>query len=63
MVGMTKQRYYQLAQSLTLNLTAEEFDAGWHFCPDWDGMLIHKTDGEMDGCTCTGLRNYWRSKE
>jgi len=27
-------------------------DAGWHFCPDWDFMLIGPEWPEMECCTC-----------
>lgn len=25
---------------------------GFHYCPDWDGLLIHSSDHEMECCTC-----------
>jgi hypothetical protein len=33
-------------------LTKEEAEEGWHFCWDWDGLLIHKDDPEAECCTC-----------
>lgn len=33
-------------------LTPEEIAAKWHFCPDWDGLLINPTMGEFECCTC-----------
>jgi hypothetical protein len=31
-------------------LTAEEIDAGWHFCCEWDGLLANYN---FEGfCTC-----------
>lgn len=36
---MTNERFWQLQNSATLPLTKEELKDGWHFCPDWDGML------------------------
>lgn len=34
------------------HLTPEEVEAGWHFCPDWDGMLIHPNSPEGACCLC-----------
>ena len=33
-------------------MTEDEMSAGWHFCPDWDYMLIGPGMEEYDGCTC-----------
>lgn len=33
-------------------LTQEEIDAGWHFCYEWDGLLVGPNMGEMEYCTC-----------
>lgn len=49
---MTSQRYRELSKSDEQDLTPEETKAGWHFCPDWDYMLIHKLDPEIEGCNC-----------
>lgn len=50
--GMTKERYRELDGDYELALTPEEVKAGWHFCPDWDYMLIHNLDIEIEGCCC-----------
>ena len=50
--GMSHNRYMELSNDLALHLTKAEYDAGWHFCFDWDGMLIHKDWPEADCCTC-----------
>lgn len=36
-------------------LTADEMRDGWHFCPEWDSMLLNlnDTEGEMESCPCT----------
>ena len=40
------------------DLTDREREEGWHFCPDWDFMLVNKNEGqEKDGCTCIGRRD------
>lgn len=46
---MTPERHEQLMSDTTLNLTRQEAEAGWHFCPDWDGALIKI--GE-ENCPC-----------
>jgi hypothetical protein len=33
-------------------LTQEELDAGWHFCYDWDGMLVGPGMPETEICVC-----------
>jgi len=33
-------------------LTEEEQAEGWHFCKDFDGLLIHKSDPEAQHCSC-----------
>lgn len=33
-------------------LTSEETEAGWHYCPDWDYMLIGPDDAECESCLC-----------
>jgi hypothetical protein len=32
-------------------LTPEE-RREWHFCWDWDGLLIHRDDPEFECCVC-----------
>lgn len=49
--SMTENRYNQL-MSQEGSLTPEEIKEGWHFCWDWDGLLIHPGDPEMDACRC-----------
>lgn len=33
-------------------MTVEEIEAGWHYCPEWDGLLIGPGMSEEDACTC-----------
>lgn len=37
-------------------LTRAELDEGWHFCPDWDWMLVGPEMQEFECCTCRGVR-------
>ena len=48
---MTKERYNTLMSGHS-NLTSEEFNEGWHFCFEWDELLIHPDDREAEFCTC-----------
>jgi len=49
---MTKDRYKELMDSEAILLTDEEIDQGWHFCADWDGLLIGPEMEEQKTCTC-----------
>lgn len=51
-IGMTEERYRALNRNMDLTLTPEEVAAGWHFCYEWDGMLIHREDMEAKACRC-----------
>jgi hypothetical protein len=33
-------------------LTDREFANGWHFCFEWDGLLIHPSWPEAECCRC-----------
>lgn len=48
---MTTKRYAQLMKDGT-GLTQEELKAGWHFCVEWDGLLIGPGMPEMECCSC-----------
>lgn len=48
---MNEQRWHELGIHGG-SLTADEIKEGWHFCPDWDCLLICKDWPEMSGCTC-----------
>jgi hypothetical protein len=50
---MENARYIELTNNLELKLSNEEVDLGWHFCNEWDGLLIHKTWPEHECCICT----------
>jgi hypothetical protein len=49
---MTDERFNQLMESDDLELTPEEVAEGWHFCWDWDGLLIKPGMREYEACTC-----------
>ena len=52
MKTLTDERYFQLERNPLLELTSEELLQGYHFCPDWDGLLIGVDMPEIQGCTC-----------
>lgn len=47
---MTPERYAEACT--TGKLTQEEIDEGYHFCLEWDLLLIHRDDPEFDVCIC-----------
>jgi len=47
---MRTARYKEIEDGGTL--TEEEVKEGWHFCPDWDYMLINSNDAYGESCTC-----------
>ena len=49
---MNKKRYKELMNNIELKLTEEEIKEGWHFCEEWDGLLIHKSWKEAECCIC-----------
>lgn len=48
---MTEERYREVDANLAA-ITEAEFEAGWHFCAEWDGLLIGPGYGELSCCTC-----------
>ncbi|MCK5613692.1 hypothetical protein KAR91_68140 [Candidatus Pacearchaeota archaeon] len=48
---MDRQRYIDLDREL-VKLTKDERKAGWHFCYDWDEMLIGPGTPEAAACLC-----------
>jgi hypothetical protein len=63
---MTKERWNYLMQPFEGNedvmLTAEELNEGWHWCEEWDGLLIHVDDDEFVSCNC-GFMEKFRTPE
>ena len=50
---MTDERYRQLSDDENVQITHEEFMEGWHYCQEFDGLLVGKGMGEEDCCTCS----------
>lgn len=55
---MNNTRYYELEKNPDAVLTEEEQEEGWHWCADWDFMLVGPGMPEQGGCTCPDLINY-----
>lgn len=49
---MGATRWERLERGVDSGLTKEDIKSGWHFCCDWDGMLIHETWTESICCRC-----------
>ena len=49
---MNFQRYYDIERNIGVELTQEELAQGWHFCPDWDGLLVKKGEPGGEPCGC-----------
>lgn len=53
---MTLERWLEVEDGDS-PLTAEERAEGWHWCYDWDGLLIGPGMQEMESCTCKPRAN------
>lgn len=51
---MTDLRWAELMNDDNAQFTSEELAEGWHFCWDWDRLLVGPGMMEMDCCTCNG---------
>ncbi len=51
MIGMTMKRWATLNESGE-PVSDEEFKAGWHYCCEWDFLLVGPGMPEMDSCRC-----------
>jgi len=49
---MTDERYNELMDNPEGVLTEEELKLGWHWCYDWDGLLVGPGSPEKQCCTC-----------
>ena len=55
-VPMSPERRHSLTyEEPGPDLTDEERKAGYHWCPDWDGLMIGPGDKEVDACHCQQL--------
>jgi len=50
---MTHERWESLMRDQAAVLTQEEMDEGWHWCADWDDLLVGPgMDMELEHCRC-----------
>lgn len=49
---MSTERWTALMDNDLEQLTAEELADGWHFCWEWDGLLVGPNMGEIEFCEC-----------
>jgi len=60
--GMSQERWNYLMQPFdgdeNVMLTAEEVANGWHWCDEWDGLLIHADDREFEHCNCDFMKKF-----
>ena len=49
---MNRERWSLLMATDSEKLSDDEISQGWHFCDDWDGLLIGPGMGEMEACEC-----------
>jgi hypothetical protein len=58
---MTDERWHFLMSDAAWErvepLTPDEIAEGWHFCWDWDGLLIGPGMGEMQSCCCNTVNS------
>lgn len=65
--GMTQERFDFLMQpfddeDFIVMLTADELKNGWHWCDEWDGLLIHTDDVEFKHCKCEFMNKFRKEK-
>ena len=48
---MNRERYIEL-NSTGQDLSPEEWDQGWHWCVEWDGLLVGPNTEEALVCSC-----------
>jgi hypothetical protein len=47
---MTQERWQALMNDQSLNLTEAEIKEGWHWCHEFDGLLVGPGMGEAEFC-------------
>ena len=48
---MTNNRWSEVMDN-DVPLTESEISEGWHFCAEWDGLLVGPGMGELEPCKC-----------
>ena len=62
--GMPIERYDFLMEAAgpCAHLSEDEMKQGWHFCGDWDYLLVHPDSPEFRHCRCVHM-NKFRTEE
>ena len=57
---MTPERYKLISTYCDdkTYLSDEEYAEGWHFCPEWDDLLIDPKSPEFDACVCDDHKHH-----
>ncbi len=53
---MTEDRLNAFWEDENLELTFKELKEGWHFCWEWDGLLVGPGMQELKACTCCDIK-------
>lgn len=60
--GMSEERWDYLMRPFdgdeSIVLLPEEIEQGWHWCENWDGLLIHPSSEEFAFCTCPWMDKF-----
>lgn len=60
---VNKERYLEVERS-GQGLTEEEFNQGWHWCYEWDSMLVGPGSEEALFCSCNHPKiEEWKNSE
>lgn len=59
--GMSTGRYAELMNEQSARINADERLAGWHFCRDFDGLLVGPGMPELESCRCMINRELYSS--
>lgn len=57
---MSPERFAELMAANGAGLSFDEIKDGWHFCPEWDYLLVGP--GSPEKCTC-GVRRAFQNHE
>ena len=58
--GMPIERYKCLMEGTgpCIRLSEDEMKEGWHFCAEWDDLLIHADSDEFHFCSCSHMKKF-----
>ena len=49
---MSPERYVELVTQTGRELSPQEYARGWHYCAEWDWLLVEPGTPEMTACRC-----------